>query len=298
MEAAIQAKEDAEEAERREREKAKKAEDEAQKAYSKAAAAEDEAKRAVKEAEDAHTREKQVVTQNVFLRSVMSHDLDHLLKLHHSIGQDALTIEQFVHNLLDTVNSGKELKPEHLRVPLERISLRAARILSICRFATRANHVAASEEHTGDLLEYVREYLANVHGGFVTAQSLDNKQIPIVFTNPSNLSFTTTFAPLDVSVVLDNLLSNSRKHGASQITVSVQGVGQSALKLSFRDDGSGVPKKNEPQLFKSGFSTTDGSGLGLCHMKEIMNELGGDIAYQRPNGPGAEFILTFPRNED
>jgi len=298
MEAAIQAKVEAEAAEQQEREKAKKAEDEAQKAYSKAAAAEAAAKQAVQEAEDANTREKQVVTQNVFLRSVMSHDLDHLLKLHHSIGQDALTIEQFVHNLLDTVNGGKELKPELLRVPLERISLRAARILSICRFATRANHVAASEEHTGDLLEYIREYLENVHGGFVTAQSLDNKQIPIVFQNTGGVSFETTFAPLDVSVVLDNLLSNSRKHGASKITVSVQDVEPTAIRILFRDDGTGVPKKNELQLFKSGFSTTDGSGLGLCHMKEIMNELGGDITFQRPNGPGAEFFLTFPHNEN
>ena len=298
LEDAIQAKEEAEEAEKRERDRAKKAEDEAQKAYSKASAAEEAAKSAIQQASDAQDRERQVVTQNVFLRGALSHDLDHLMKLHHTIGQDAGVIETFVRNLLDIVNGSSPIKPESLRVPLERISFRAARISSITKFSTRANHVAASEHHSGDLLEYVREYLANVYEGHVTALASEEQKIPIKFSNPGDCQFFTAYTPLDVSVVLDNLLSNARKHGCTEIVVGVVQCDDTKLVISFRDNGKGVPKKNEGQLFKPGFSTTEGSGLGLCHMKEIMEELGGDIAFRRPDSPGAEFLLTFPKYED
>jgi signal transduction histidine kinase len=298
LEDAIQAKEEAEEAEKKERERAKKAEDEVQKAYSKASAAEDAAKSAIQQATEAQDRERQVVTQNVFLRAALSHDLDHLMKLHHTIGQDAGVIETFVRNLFEIINAPGTIKPESIRVPLERISFRAARISSITKFATRANHVAASEHHTGDLIEYVREYLANVYGGHVTALATDEQKIPIIFKNSGDSNFYTSFTPLDVCVVFDNLLSNARKHGCTEIMVSSLQCDEEKLIISFRDNGKGVPKKSEGQLFKPGFSTTEGSGLGLCHMKEIMEELGGDIAFHRPDGPGAEFLLTFPKNEN
>ncbi len=65
------------------------------------------------------------------------------------------------------------------------------------------------------------------------------------------------------------------------------------LVVSFSDDGVGIPKRNMTQLFEVGFSTTDGSGLGLHHIKEIMTEMGGEINAVTGRKQGAEFILTF-----
>ena len=65
------------------------------------------------------------------------------------------------------------------------------------------------------------------------------------------------------------------------------------LAISFSDNGVGIPKRNMPQLFEVGFSTTDGSGLGLHHIKEIMTEMGGEIRAVAGRKEGAEFILTF-----
>ena len=47
--------------------------------------------------------------------------------------------------------------------------------------------------------------------------------------------------------------------------------------ISFRDNGVGIPKKNLEQLFKVGFSTTEGSGLGLHHVRETMATMEGLI---------------------
>ena len=289
------AKEEAEVGEARERERAKKAENEARESQAKAQEAEETARRAVLDAQEAKYREAQLDTQNVFLKSVLSKDLDHVLSLHHSIGQDALTIEQYVFNLLDLLKENSTPRPEQMKVYLERISYRAKRITAITRFATQANHVAAQEEVPGDLVEFIREYLLNIYHGFVLGPQ--NRTIPIRFHQAPKATFSTTFAPISVSIIFDNLISNARKtqHKVSGIEVTVVESTDEQLVVSFSDDGVGIPKRNMPQLFEVGFSTTDGSGLGLHHIKEIMTEMGGEIKAVTGRKQGAEFILKFQK---
>jgi len=296
LERLAKAKEEAEAGERRERERAKAAEQKAREAMAKQAEAEEAARKAAIATQEAERGKKQLNTQNVFLKSVLSKDLDHVVSLHHSIGQDALTIEQYVQTLLSQLRDGALLSPEQLRVSLERISLVAKKISAISRFATHANHIAAQEEPTSDLIEYVREYLLNVYGGVIADPH--RNYIPIRFNQPNGTSFITRFAPIEVSIVLDNLLSNARKHKPKKIDVSVMECSPERLVIHFADDGDGIPKRNLPHLFEIGFTTTDGSGLGLHHTREILTDMGGSIVINPDRKPGAEFILTFPKNEN
>lgn len=287
------AKDEAEVGEARERERAKKAEAEARESQAKALEAEEKARRAALDAQEAKYREAQLDTQNVFLKSVLSKDFDHVVSLHHSIGQDALTIEQYVFNLLDLLKENSTPRPEQMKVSLERISYLAKRIAAITRFATQSNHVAAQEETPGDLVEFIREYLLNIYHGFVLGPQ--KRTIPIRFHQAAKATFPTTFAPISVSIIFDNLISNARKtqHKVSGIEVTVVESTDEHLVVSFSDDGVGIPKRNMPQLFEVGFSTTDGSGLGLHHIKEIMTEMGGEIKAVTGRKQGAEFLLTF-----
>lgn len=290
------AKEEAEAGEARERERAKAAEEKARQAQAKQAEAEEVARRAAIATQEAERGKKQLNTQNVFLKSVLSKDLDHVVSLHHSIGQDALTIEQYVQTLLSQLRDGALPTQEQLRVSLERISMVAKKISAISRFATHANHIAAQEESMSDLIEYVREYLLNVYGGVIADPH--RNYIPIRFQQPNGTSFVTRFAPIDISIVLDNLLSNARKHKTRNIEVTIIECSSERLVMSFADDGDGIPRRNIPHLFEIGFTTTDGSGLGLHHIREIMTDIGGTIVANPDRKPGAEFILTFPKNEN
>ena len=184
-------------------------------------------------------------------------------------------------------------RPEQFRVSLERISYVAKKISTTSRFATRANHRAAQESLTGDLIEYIREYLLNIYGGKIF--NLAGLPIPIRFNQDAGVSFSTVFTPINVSMIFDNLLSNSRKHKAKNINVTVIDS-SSQLTLSFCDDGVGIPKRNFEHLFEIGFTTTEGSGLGLYHVKEIMTEMGGSITLNTKHTGGAEFLLIFPKS--
>ena len=105
----------------------------------------------------------------------------------------------------------------------------------------------------------------------------------------------TRFSPIDISIVFDNLLSNARKHKTKSIDVTVAECSPEQLVISFADDGDGIPKRNIPHLFEIGFTTTDGSGLGLHHIREIVTEMGGSIAVNQARKSGAEFVLSFPK---
>jgi hypothetical protein len=81
------------------RKKAKSAEQEAKEAGEKARMAEEEARRARTAEEEAKKESRQTTTQNLFLKSVISSDLAHVVNLHHYVGISAGTIENHVKDL-------------------------------------------------------------------------------------------------------------------------------------------------------------------------------------------------------
>lgn len=290
------AKTEAEAEAAREREKAKKAEKQAEDAQRKAQESEEAARKARQMETEARQEQKQLSSQNLFLKSVISKDLDHVVKLHHSVGIAATTIENHVNNLLTKIHEGRPITPEAIEAALDRISFVAKRIAAITRFATRANFVHDSEEITdGDLLGYIREYLLNVYEGVVV--NPDGKRIPIYFRQPNEARFIRSFAPIEVCIVFDNLISNARKtkHKVSTITVEVIECTANRLALSFRDDGVGIPKRNQSRLFEIGFTTTDGSGLGLYHVRQILSEMGGSISLRETSQSGTDLLIEFTK---
>lgn len=294
-----QAKEEAERETEKERERARRAEQKARESYAKVQEAEEEAQKAqaeVQQAQVAVQESKEQIrdlrTQKLFLQSALSKDLPYI-ELQHSIGQDARSIEQFSSHLLSVLVNGQELKPEKFQAVLERISYVARKIITISRLATQANFKADAEEITADLKAYISEYLLNVYDGFVLDPN--RNKIEIHFDSIVETEFITRFTPINVSIVLDNLISNSRKHKSKTIVVSVIDQTDDELIVSFKDDGQGILRKNIPSLFEVGFTTTDGSGLGLYHSRGVMEETGGNIVINEDYKDGAEFILTFQK---
>ena len=104
---------------------------------------------------------------------------------------------------------------------------------------------------------------------------------------------------LDLSIVMDNLISNSKKASADSILLSFNSEGRTVI-LDFSDNGDGLDEKlySAESLFYEGVTTRDGgSGIGLHTVKYTMeNELNGTISFVG-NGQhgmkGATFRLVF-----
>lgn len=291
-----QAKEEAERETAKEREKAAEAQKSAEISLQKQQDAEEEARLAQQQVEEVEKQAQALVSQNLFLKNIASKDLQYVIELHHTVGQDARTIEQFVANLLSILtDTTKPIKREKFQAVLERIDYIARKIITVSRFAMHAKFQADIQQINADLIVYIREYLLNIHGGYV----LDPHQqrIDIEFISSNDQSFVSKFSPINVSMVLDNLISNAAKHKSRKIIVKVLKLDKESLLISFKDDGRGIPAKNASHIFEMGFTTTDGSGLGLSHSLALMHEMHGDMRFNENSKDGAEFILTFPHNE-
>lgn len=95
-----------------------------------------------------------------------------------------------------------------------------------------------------------------------------------------------------------NLCRNAWRHGSrgpGSVRISV--TRQAAhIELSVADDGSGVPKELEGQLFEPFFTTySGGTGLGLYIARELCAANGAELAYAGHSG-GAVFRIQWPAN--
>ena len=104
---------------------------------------------------------------------------------------------------------------------------------------------------------------------------------------------------LDLSIVLDNLKSNSEKAGATELRLDFSREGRTYI-VDFTDNGIGVDLNyyTPESIFEEGVTNRrGGSGIGLSTIRERMREnLNGNIEFIG-NGlyfnTGATFRLTF-----
>ena len=256
------------------------------KAKEEAEESEQAAKRETKVAkEDAGQKE----TQNLFLQSVLSQDRKDILNFHHHIGIAAGTIEDHIKLLSRRIRKGS-ISPDMLLSSLQKISYQAELISSISKFATKANFNLKATIIREDLIGFIREHLLNVCSDILR---FSGKRLKIEYNQIDGEQCLCKFKPIEITVVLDNLINNSKKAGASRIDVDVKKISKDLIEMTFSDNGKGIPSKNLDKIFEMGFSTTDGSGLGLYHIKDILRKSGGSIRCNPEPASGAEFIIRL-----
>ena len=95
--------------------------------------------------------------------------------------------------------------------------------------------------------------------------------------------------------VLINLFSNAVRAMSKGGRIRVRAIRDAReIRISVADEGPGIPAGILDQVFEPHVSTR-GSGLGLHIVRTIVRQAGGEVrAANRPDGAGAEFIMTVP----
>jgi signal transduction histidine kinase len=249
-------------------------------------AAKEEAERVAKTAEK-ELQEKD--SQNLFLKSLKSQELNDVLNLMHHIGISTSTIQNFIRGVVFQIDSEMPLDRNELKGVLSKISVEINKIYSISRFATKANFKVSVKPAKTDLKEFFREYLNNVVAPFLPATT--KLKVHTDDTEP----FFMEVKPLEMTILADNLINNSKKANAKNIKVSIETDSKNVLKIEFKDDGKGILDADRKRIFEYGFTTTDGSGLGLTHVKDILEGMGSTIELEPGAKNGAVFIVKFKR---
>jgi signal transduction histidine kinase len=93
-----------------------------------------------------------------------------------------------------------------------------------------------------------------------------------------------------------NFLDNSLKHGEKVTEIRLYYTKEGdGLKLSYEDNGVGIPEADKPKLFHEGFSTGKSTGLGLFLIKKMVEVYGWTITEEGKPGKGAKISITIPK---
>ncbi len=268
------------------------AEAEAREAERRAESRASAAERAVAAVEIKYGEERE---RNDFLVAAASLDTDTILNLHHQIMIHASDVHHGVKRMMGRLRAGADIKKEDWIDFLERVSYRNSQILTAARFATKGGYKQHSAEVKADLELYIRDYIETVSSlwaprGIQVLVESDGKKIE------------RQFRPIEVGILIDNLVTNAVKARATKVSfaLAVAKGTKPELVITVADDGAGWPLSMDPleRVFEKGVTTTDGSGLGLYHVRQVVESLGGLIKAHREsysdNLDGAHLTLRIP----
>lgn len=94
--------------------------------------------------------------------------------------------------------------------------------------------------------------------------------------------------------IIANAIQAIEKKGTIWISTFLE---NDVIKISIRDNGSGIEKDKLNKIFESFYTTKpegEGTGLGLAISKNIIDEHNGSIDVKSEKGIGTEFIISLP----
>ncbi|MCP3440192.1 ATP-binding protein [Bradyrhizobium sp. CCGUVB14] len=215
-------------------------------------------------------------------------DQTRILQMHHQIGLlSGKVFKAFDRAIRKYRADPDSLTKDQLFDLIERSIFDIDKIRKVSKFASKASFDLSTNKVKEDLVQFVQEYIESFN-----EVSLD-WNIKVTFANPKQISLVRSFRPIELSMLVDNLIDNAGKAGAKLLEVVVAQRG-SKVSLSFSDNGRGLPEKYKPEeLFHSGITTTSGSGIGLRHAQKIVEDIEGRISIKDNEGQGATVKVEF-----
>ena len=205
----------------------------------------------------------------------------------HAISIASTELISLVSNLSYNVSLDNISKTDIVK-KLHEASFFANKVKQLSMLITKADIVSLKNKVRVDVVEYITEYLANF-----------KDSLSINIYKADDLVEWRMLSLLDIAIILDNLISNSKKNGAHSIGVYFKKDGNK-LVVDFSDDGDGVNLDiyTPETIFAVGVTNKrGGSGIGLHTIRYTMeNKLNGSISFLG-NGvnkyKGATFRLTM-----
>ncbi|WP_294735923.1 sensor histidine kinase [uncultured Pseudomonas sp.] len=103
----------------------------------------------------------------------------------------------------------------------------------------------------------------------------------------------------DLLELLGNLLDNACKWADAEIVLSISEIPE-GFRLAVEDDGPGIPESQRDQVFSRGTrldEQTDGHGLGLGIVRDIVEVWGGVLLLQESELGGLKVVIDLPRRQ-
>ncbi|MFJ2363519.1 sensor histidine kinase [Pseudomonas sp. NPDC087697] len=221
------------------------------------------------------------------INHLLAHTEDSLKRSRNALGNLGHALKTPLAVLLSLASSEKlDAHPELRRMlqeQLEQVQQRLNRELNRARLA-------------GDALPGAQfDCAAELPGLLATLNMIHGEHLHLSYIAPAGLHL--PWDREDVLELLGNLLDNACKWADAEVRLSiVETVG--GFVLAVEDDGPGIPEAQRDQVFSRGArldEQTDGHGLGLGIVRDIVEAWCGELVLQESEWGGLKVVVELPK---
>lgn len=232
------------------------------------------------------------------LRRLEQMRTEFIANVSHELRTPLTSIKGFVETLLDGAVDDPSLRDRFLKI-IQAETLRLQRLiedlLALAHLEGRENR----PEVGSNTMSYVQEAYEKIKP--MIQSFAEAKEIKVEVALPKDLPPVLIGEDL-LSQLLLNLLENAVKYTTEgRVWLQAQ-VGREYIRLEFGDTGCGIPEESLPRIFerfyrvdKARSREQGGTGLGLCIVKHMVEDVGGKISVASQLGVGTVFTCDLPR---
>ncbi len=232
--------------------------------------------------------------ENEKLKNANKLKMSYISHLSHEFKTPLTSIKAYAESLSDHMESMSE---EERKGFIDVITSETNRLIRMVNKVLDISRIEFGQRTLRRKLFSLRELLSDVQNSMQPA--LDEKSLHLIVNLPDDLPLIDGDEDL-IKQVFINLISNAIKHSPNNSRIFIEGAEDAvSVKVTVRDEGEGIPEEHLENIFKQFYQVksgeSDGVGLGLPIVKNIIEQHGGCINVTSKVGEGSAFTFTLPK---
>lgn len=233
--------------------------------------------------QESEVRRKQVY----FLTGAANQNVTNLISGFHTVYTLTDAIRGNINFLREELVKGKLASEETVLMIIGEIYQANEKAHKLADLAIHGNQ-SLKQDGINSIYDFIRQYID---------ENLALKGIEYLLVS-DNRAFNCKFDSSSIGVILDNISSNAIKAGATRLQISMQET-QKYVEVTFTDNGIGLNSEIDINtLFEWGVSNNvskKGFGIGLYHIKQLVEEMKGTVAVDTTYRDGFRLVVKLRR---
>lgn len=213
------------------------------------------------------------------LQSRSNVSVDNAIDAMHIMKTYADSMDSNIEEIMDMVREGEKI--EDLLPVLYEIRQTCSKILNTYNLVINTEYKADTGNKKMDIVKFTRTYVEKHWNHKLQVDVLGDDAMDIMFN------------PLEFSIIIDNIADNSRKANANKLQIIFENR-ENGNSIIWIDDGGGLKEEaGNQKVFEQGFTTTNGTGIGLYTVKKYTSKMNGTVTVNEKNKNGFELQMRF-----